>query len=66
MASVTVDIQPLPNSSAPKRLCPLKNPVLPDVFTEIIADSGKDTPDSSVTSELEKYLLIDPLNRRSI
>ena len=49
-------MQPLPDSTAPKRLCPLKNPVLLDVFTEIIADSSEDTPDSSATSELEKYL----------
>ena len=56
MASVTVDMQPLPDSTAPKRLCPLKNPVLLDVFSEIIADSSEDTPDSSATSELEKYL----------
>ena len=56
MASVTVDVQPLPDSTAPKRLCPLKNPVLLDVFTEIITNSSEDTPDSSATSELEKYL----------
>ena len=46
MASVTVDMQPLPDSTAPKRLCPLKNPVFLDMFTEIIADSSEDTPDS--------------------
>ena len=56
MASVTVDMQPLPDSTAPKRLCPLKHSVLLDVFSEIIADSSKVTPDSSATSELEKYL----------
>ena len=62
MASVTVDMQPLPDSTTPARLYtparlgPLKNPVLLDVFTEIIADSSEDTPDSSATPELEKYL----------
>ena len=37
-------------------MCPLKNPVLLDVITEIIANSsGQDTA-SSTTSELDKYL----------
>ena len=56
----TVEVEPQQKSAAPKRMCPLKNPVLLDVFTEIITDSsGQDTA-SSTTSELEKYLS-DPL-----
>lgn len=55
-ASVNVDIQVLPESSAPKRLCPLQSPVLLDVFTEIIADSSEETPESGATSEVAKYL----------
>ena len=43
-------------SAAPKRMCPLNNPVLLDVFTEIIADSSDQNPNSSTASELEKYL----------
>jgi len=55
MAFVTVDIQLLLDSTASERLCPIKHPIFLDIFTEIIANSSKDTPDCSTTSEFEKY-----------
>ena len=60
MTSITtVEVEPQQESAAPKRMCPLKNPVLLDVFMEIIADSsGQDIASSA--SELDKYLN-DPL-----
>ena len=60
MTNVTVEAEPQLESAGPKRMCPLKNPVLLDVFMEIIADSsGQDAP-SSTTSEIDKYF-DDPL-----
>ena len=57
MASVTtVEVEPQQETTAPKRMCPLKNPVLLDVFTEIISDSSDHDAASSTTSELDKYL----------
>ena len=56
MNNVTVEAEPQQESTAPKQTCPLKNPVLLDVFKEIIVDSsGQDAP-SSTTGELDKYL----------
>jgi len=60
MANITVEVEPQPKSVAAKRMCPLRNPVLLDVFTEIIADSSNQDTPSSMASELEKYLN-DPL-----
>ena len=56
MTKVATKAEPQQESAAPKRMCPLNNPVLLDVFTEIIADSGDHNPNSSTASELEKYL----------
>lgn len=46
MTSVTtVEVEPQQESVASKQMCPLKNPVMLDVFTEIISDSsGQDIP----------------------
>ena len=61
MTSVTtVEVEPQQEPAAPKQMCPLKNPLLLDVITEIITDSGGQDTASSVSSELDKYLN-DPL-----
>ena len=56
----TVEVEPQQETIAPKQMCPLKNPVFLDVFTEIISDSGGQDAPSSTTSEFDKYLN-DPL-----
>ena len=56
----TVEVEPQQKTIDPKWMCPLKNPVLLDVFTEIISDSGGQDATSSTTSEFDKYLN-DPL-----
>lgn len=56
----TVEVERQQESAPPKRMCPLKNPLLLDVFAEIILDSSDQDAGSSSTSELDKYLN-DPL-----
>ena len=56
----TVQGRPQQESVPTKRLCPLKNPILLDVFSEIISDASDQDTASSTTSELDKYLN-DPL-----
>ena len=44
----TVEVELQQETIAPKRMCPLKNPVLLDVFTDIITDSsGQDATSST-------------------
>ena len=40
--------------ATPKRLCPLQNPILLDVFSEIITDSSRNVP--TTTTEVENFL----------
>ena len=54
MAIVSFEVIPQQESAAPNWMCPLKNPVLLDLFTEIITDSSsEDTQAFSTTIELQ-------------
>ena len=54
MSSIDVQTEAtMDKHTAPKRLCPLKNLVLLDVFSEIITDSSDDIP--TTTTEVEKF-----------
>ena len=53
MTSVTtVEVELQQEPAVPKQMSPLKNPVLLDVFMEIISDSSDQNTASSITSKL--------------
>ena len=52
----TVEVETQQESTAAKRMCPLKNLVLLDVFTEIIRNSSHQDTASSSINKLDKYL----------
>ena len=51
-----VEVETQQESTATKRMCPLKNLVLLDVFPKIISNSSRQDTASSSINKLDKYL----------